>query len=163
VSTKYKPKNREECELRYGAIDHTDKVKPVWPNERKWMTTLILPTLTKKIINTATGKVWDKVYCNIDMAKPLVETIEFLHIKNLLNEIKSFDGCFNIRDVRGISGRQSLHSWGLAIDFNADDNALGCKPTWSRQFIFAMRLMGWEWGGDFGRCDGMHFSWIESE
>lgn len=163
MRVQFKAKDPAEAELRYGAIVKTATGKLVWPNESNWMTLLALPKITHKIINSATGKPWDKVYCNKDVAKPLVETLELMHIIGILAEIKTFDGCFNVRDRRGAPGKLSLHSYGLALDFNASLNPLGSTPKWSDRFIATMRRMGWCYGGDFKRLDGMHFSWIGDE
>jgi hypothetical protein len=71
--------------------------------------------------------------------------------------LETFDGSFVIRPVRG--GRNpSLHSWGLAFDFNAAKNPLGAEPTMPAAVVATFHRHGFTWGGDFkNRKDGMHF------
>jgi hypothetical protein len=46
------------------------------------------------------------------------------------------------------------------LDFNAKDNPLGGKSTWSEAFVRCWTDVGWIWGGDFKtRLDAMHFQW----
>lgn len=144
---------------RYGVIAMNPGAKPVWAQERDWMTLVVLPKVAHTIINTATGKPWDKIYCSKDIAKPLVNTIELLHFKELLKEIKTFDGCFNIRHIRGEPGALSLHSYGIAVDFNAAENQLGQDSKLSVELINVFLQMGWTWGGAFKRKDPMHFEY----
>ena len=73
-----------------------------------------------------------------------------------LNELKTFDGCFNIRKKRGL-GSMSLHAWGLAIDVNAAWNGLNVTPVLSAGFVKCFTDAGFEWGGTWTRKDGMHF------
>lgn len=54
----------------------------------------------------------------------------------------------------------SLHSYGVAVDFNWDTNPMG--PTLDSDlppaFIANFKAHGWEWGGDWkGIKDPMHF------
>jgi hypothetical protein len=35
-----------------------------------------------------------------------------------------FGGCFNVRPMRGSASRPSMHSWGIAIDFDPERNQL---------------------------------------
>ena len=114
-----------------------------------------------------------KIYCNKEMVIPL-ETA-FLNVINLglQDEVKTFDGCFNIRAIRGeektvenfIKTGQiekamiymSVHSWGVAIDLNAAWNGLGKTPEISEDFVSCFKMAGFDWGGDWKRLDGMHF------
>jgi hypothetical protein len=98
----------------------------------------------------------DKIYCNKDLVKPLLSAICELHATGHIKELKTWDGCFNIRKKRGLSS-SSLHSWGIAIDLNAATNALGAKPTLSAGFVKCFTNNGFEWGGTWRRLDGMHF------
>ena len=97
-----------------------------------------------------------KIYCNKDLVKPLLGAICELHATGHIKELKTWDGCFNIRKKRGLSS-SSLHSWGIAIDVNAATNALGAKPTLSAGFVKCFTNNGFEWGGTWRRVDAMHF------
>lgn len=104
------------------------------------------------------GVIPKKLYCNKDIVKPLEIAFKNLISRNKVTELKTFDGCFNIRKKRGLSS-MSLHSWGIAIDVNAAWNGLGKKPTLSKEFVDCFKDAGFEWGGDWSgsRVDGMHF------
>lgn len=97
-----------------------------------------------------------KIYCNKDLVKPLILSFCELCATGHIRELKTWDGCFNIRKKRGLSS-SSLHSWGIAIDINAATNGLGAKPTLSPGFVKCFTNNGFEWGGTWRRADGMHF------
>lgn len=83
----------------------------------------------------------------------------------LIKELKTYDGCTNIRKKRGLND-YSIHSWGLALDFNAALNPLGVKMgsrkgMFSKAFLDVWRKHGWVCGADFGRPDGMHFQYTK--
>lgn len=102
------------------------------------------------------GVIPKKLYCNRDMVIPLQCAFENLIKRGLVGELRTWDGCFNIRRKRGgISS--SLHSWGLAVDLNAAWNRMGRKPTLSPAFVQCWKDAGFEWGGDWRLPDGMHF------
>jgi hypothetical protein len=102
------------------------------------------------------GVIPKKIYCNKDMIKPLAAAFQALIVTGHVKELKTWDGCFNIRKKRGLSS-SSLHSWGLAIDVNAAWNALGKQPTLSPGFVKCFTDNGFDWGGTWKRKDGMHF------
>ena len=83
----------------------------------------------------------------------------FLQIidEGLTDEIKSWDGCFNVRMVRGSKDTYSLHSWGIAVDINAATNALGADGDMHPRLVEIFKAHGFDWGGDFKRVDKMHF------
>ena len=70
------------------------------------------------------GVIPKRLYCNKAIIKPLEQAFKNLIQRNKVNELKTWDGCFNVRKKRGLSS-QSLHSWGIAIDVNAAWNGLG--------------------------------------
>jgi hypothetical protein len=84
------------------------------------------------------------------------KTLQFL---GLYREIKTCDEAFNIRFINGSDSVLSVHSWGVAIDLNADHNPLGSEGSWSNAFIEVMHqnqiFCGQSW---IGRKDPMHFS-----
>lgn len=102
------------------------------------------------------GVIPKRLYCNKDIIISLWNAFSNLVSTGYVKELKTFDGCFNIRKVKG-SVIQSLHSWGLAIDVNAQTNQMGKEPTLSSGFIKCFTDAGFDWGGNFKRKDGMHF------
>jgi hypothetical protein len=102
------------------------------------------------------GVIPKKLYCNKDLVAPLSLAFKNLITRGFVNELKTWDGCFNIRKKRGLSS-MSLHSWGIAIDVNAAWNGLGKTPTLSAGFVKCFTDAGFDWGGTWTRKDGMHF------
>lgn len=102
------------------------------------------------------GMIPKKIYCNKDMVKPLSMAFKKLIDTKAVNELKTWDGCFNIRTKRGLSS-MSLHSWGIAVDVNAFENGLNQTPKLSKQFVECFTTSGFDWGGIWTRKDGMHF------
>lgn len=143
-----------QAEKRYGPI-----VNGKWVNEIKFMIALpIPPSISPYLRNNATGSDTKRIYCNTDMAGPLIHAFNNLAQKGLLKELYTFDGCFCIRNVRG-ADFLSAHAYGLAIDLNAATNQLGKEPTLSVNFVDCFTSVGFTWGGNFKRKDGMHFSY----
>jgi hypothetical protein len=110
----------------------------------------------------------NKIYINRDAINPLETVLNRLISLGPYKEITTWDGCFNIRFVRGSKTKMSIHSWGLAIDINAADNPLnmtkekaasyGLKP-FSKLFDEIWADAGWTCGSSFTRPDGMHFEY----
>lgn len=119
------------------------------------------------------GLIPKKLYCNKDMVGPLTAVFKSLIETGCINELKSWDGCFNVRVVRGYesiynslvsAGKQaeaddylSIHSWAVVVDVNAAENGLGQIPKLSAAFVKCFTDAGFDWGGLFSRKDGMHF------
>jgi hypothetical protein len=105
------------------------------------------------------GVIPKKIYCNTDLIKPLSKVFEMLIFTGFIQDLKTWDGCFNIRMQRGSDSQYSLHSWAIAVDVNAAWNQFGKPPTLSADFVDIWKQCGFDWGGDFGqrRIDGMHF------
>lgn len=102
------------------------------------------------------GVIPKRLYCNRDMVKPLEQAFRNLIATGYVKELKTWDGCFNIRKKRGLSS-PSLHSWGVALDLNAAWNGFGSKPTLSTGFVKCFTDAGFDWGGVWSKPDGMHF------
>lgn len=102
------------------------------------------------------GVIPKRIYCNKDLVKPLENAFRNLIQRGYVKELKTWDGCFNIRKKRGLSS-MSLHSWAIAIDVNAFENGLNQTPKLSSGFVKCFTDVGFEWGGTWTRKDGMHF------
>jgi len=123
--------------------------------ERKWMKLWDIPD----DINKAIPALPNKMYVNTYMVAPLEATFRALIAAGVHTEIRTYDGCFVIRKMRGLSSI-SLHSFGLAVDLNAAWNPLKGKVTWSKKFLQVWRDNLWTVGADWPtRTDGMHFQW----
>jgi hypothetical protein len=102
------------------------------------------------------GVIPKRIYCNKDLIKPLEAAFKALIATGCVNELKTWDGCFNIRKKRGLAS-MSLHSWAIAIDVNAFENGLNVTPKLSAKFVKCFTDNGFDWGGTWQRKDGMHF------
>jgi hypothetical protein len=102
------------------------------------------------------GIIPKRIYCNRLMVEPLKKAFKNLIDTGSIKELKTWDGCFNIRKKRGLS-TMSMHSWGLAIDVNAFENGLYATPKLSPTFVKCFTDAGFDWGGNWLRQDGMHF------
>ena len=119
-------------------------------NELKYMTVWDVPA------HLEIGVIPKRLYCNKIIVAPLSQAFTNLIDREFVKELKTFDGCFNVRRKRGLKSL-SLHSWGIAVDVNAAWNGLGKEPTLSEGFIKCFTDAGFEWGGTWKRPDGMHF------
>lgn len=102
------------------------------------------------------GVIPKKIYCNKDLVVPLKEALINLIQRGYVKELKTWDGCFNIRRKKGNSS-PSLHSWGIAIDVNAAWNGWNKPTTLSDGFVKCFTDAGFDWGGYWKTKDGMHF------
>tara|TARA_R110000868_G_scaffold94523_5_gene260749 strand:+ start:722 stop:1138 length:417 start_codon:yes stop_codon:yes gene_type:complete len=102
------------------------------------------------------GVIPKRLYCNKDLVLPLTKAFKNLIATGNVKELKTWDGCFNIRKMRGLKS-MSLHSWGVAIDVNAAWNGLNKTPVLSAGFVKCFTDAGFDWGGTWQRKDGMHF------
>ena len=102
------------------------------------------------------GVIPKKIYCSKYLIDPLTQAFKNVIQNGLQQELKTWDGCFNIRTKRGTAS-MSLHSWGLAIDINAHENQFGKVPTISKQLVKCFTDAGFDWGGEWSKPDGMHF------
>ena len=112
----------------------------------------------------------NKIYCNKIIMEDLCKVFNDLVRTKLINEIISYDGCFNPRYIRGLEHKKILsnHAFGTALDFNASQNPLGrsreecitagLKP-FTTQFIQVWGEYNFLSGEKFRRKDLMHFEY----
>lgn len=124
-------------------------------------------------INAVIRTIPNKIYCNKDLVPLLLAAFGNIIDRGCYSEIKTWDGCFNVRPKRAYEniyntlikqGKReeaikflSIHAWGMAIDINASGNGLGKEPTLSQLLVRCFTDAGFIWGGNFKRKDGMHF------
>lgn len=119
-------------------------------NESKFMVMWDVPT------SLEVGVIPKKIYCNRMMIEPLTRAFNNVISRGLTSQLKTWNGCFNIRRKRAAAS-MSLHSWGIAIDINAAWNGFGKTPTMSPELVKCFTDAGFAWGGLWKRPDGMHF------
>lgn len=145
----------DEAVQRYGKIENG-----IWNDESKWCVVYNVPTvIAEKLLNSANHKPTYHIYLNKDLIEPLTNAFSNIIKNNLENKLETFDGCFNIRDVRGIPGQISAHAYALALDLNASTNKLGDSDgDMDLNLVKAFTDAGFKWGGAFNRIDKMHYS-----
>lgn len=137
--------------------------------EKKWMINWHAPIEALEL-NPLFPK---KIYVNKLIVPYLDAAVKLLIATGLIKEITSFGGCFNPRLQRGSTNRISIHSWGLAFDFNVAENPLVSVPKgmrlelrkkfvkWSEKFLDCWRTAGFDCGADWkNTLDGMHFELV---
>lgn len=135
---------------------------------KKWMVMYTLPVwLLEHFPKAYNGVHVTRIYMNKEAQKPFEAVMHDLVCTGLIKELKSYDGCWNVRNMRGTSV-PSVHSWGLAFDFNAKLNPLGVKwgsrpGMFSKSFLDVWAKHGWTVGAYFGggRSDAMHFQYTK--
>ena len=82
----------------------------------------------------------------------------------LADRVRTYEGSYAARFVRGRPGQLSSHAYGSAFDINQRWNRLGHLPARAgaegsvRELVDIANAHGFFWGGHFkGRPDGMHF------
>jgi len=130
----------KQCLAKFGEPSASNKCMTLWD----------VPT------ELEIGIIPKRIFCNRLMVEPLKKAFKNLIDTGAVKELKTWDGCFNIRKKRGLS-TMSLHSWGLAIDVNAFENGLYQTPKLSPTFAKCFTDAGFDWGGTWLRCDAMHF------
>lgn len=148
-----------QAQTRYGTITNG-----LWPLESLhaslWEMPLAMAGELYHWLNTATALPVTHIYALTDMHAPLEAALTAVIDLKLASQLQSFDGCHNIRAIRGRPDTQSAHSWAGAIDINAATNALGTPGDISDDFAECFMLQGFTWGKRFKRSDPMHFSWL---
>ena len=109
------------------------------------------------------GNPWShKIYGNYVLEDPLRKALGLIVSRGLAGELHTYDGCFNIRRSKG-GGIMSMHSWGLAVDFNAAENPYGGATQFSDDFIKCFAESGFESGSLWSTPDSRHFQivWVK--
>ena len=134
-------------------------------NKRKFETEFMMMWDVPPDIIEAIPVLPSRLFIHKLIEMPLEVTFRELIIKGLHKEIETFDGIYNPRYIRGSTTIPSRHSWGLAIDLNADKNKLGqVEPDFTPEFLGVWRDIGWTVGADwYNRPDPMHFQWDKFE
>jgi hypothetical protein len=139
---------------KYGVVENG-----IWPREAEFCSSLVIPPdLAAHWINMVTYAPTARIYCNKDIQAPLVCALQNVRDRGLLAQLKTFDGCFMIRDVRAQPGTLSAHAYALALDLNAATNQLGSSGDLDPAFVKCFTDEGFVWGGGFERPDPMHFT-----
>lgn len=95
--------------------------------------------------------------------EPLKLFFDQIEKRKLLSMIKTFNGSYVPRLIRGSKTQLSSHAFGIAFDINMQWNMLSTEPALLghegsvRELVPIAHDHGFYWGGHFSRKDGMHF------
>lgn len=159
----FKPLTASQMQSRFGKIEFRinpdgNSVTILNDWKSKNIVTLDMPFLKN------TGPYFtSKISVHKDAADKFQKLFRAWEEKGLLHLIKSYDGAFNPRLIRGSNTTLSTHAFGIAIDINVRWNGLGSVPARKgqegsvRELVPIANKLGFFWGGHFTRKDGMHF------
>jgi hypothetical protein len=126
-------------------------------------TVLIDPVWRQHNIREIEVPILGTVTCHRTLATQLraaLQEVARAGLAHLIN-VPQFGGCYSPRFInRDPAGRLSHHSWGIAVDLNARDNAYGTRPDQDPRLVKIMEEHGFTWGGRWLIPDGMHFEWV---
>lgn len=84
--------------------------------------------------------------------------LELVLARGLREQVVNYAGIYAKRSKRGQVGYISTHSWGIAIDLEAERFGLGSTERFSPEVCSCFYEVGFTYGGDFdGRKDPMHW------
>jgi hypothetical protein len=118
------------------------------------------PAWIEANIAEASVPILGAVTCHRVMLPQLAGALAEIEEEGLATLIRPEDyaGCYAPRFIdRDPSLPLSNHAFGLAIDLNADTNALGTQGDMDPRIVEIFARWGFEWGGYWDRPDPMHF------
>lgn len=105
------------------------------------------------------GQLAHSLRCHPIAAEPFRHVFAVLAAEGLWHELRSFGGGYTFRTKRTDATALSVHSWGLAADFNVETNRQGTPGDMSSAIVQVFEAAGFAWGGRFPTSDPMHFQY----
>ena len=91
------------------------------------------------------------------------QAFEAIKAAGLQDQVRNYSGIYNKRVIRGQTSHPSTHSWGIAIDLEAEKYPLGSTRRFTDEIVKIFKDAGFFYGGDFrSRKDPMHFQFCEA-
>jgi hypothetical protein len=96
--------------------------------------------------------------CHHLIVENFQQAFEAIQSAGLRDQVKNYSGIYAARPIRGQTAHPSTHSWGIAIDLEADKYPLGSTQRFPDSIVKIFQDAGFFYGGDFiSRKDPMHF------
>lgn len=109
------------------------------------------------------GKPVNKSRCHALIVENVQKMFEDIRAAGFADQVKNYSGMYAKRAIRGRSSHPSTHSWGIAIDLEADKYPLGSLNRFPPEIVQVFRSAGGFYGGDFkSRKDPMHVQWAQA-
>lgn len=103
------------------------------------------------------GRTVHRARCHRALIDNFVHAFERIASRGLQDHARNYSGIYARRNARGLQ-KFSTHSWGIAIDLEAEKFPLGSDKRQHLGVIESFAEAGFAYGGDFvGRKDPMHF------
>jgi hypothetical protein len=103
-----------------------------------------------------------KARCHKLIVDNFLKAFQDIKAAGLQDQLKNYSGIYARRSIRGFGSHPSTHSWGIAIDLEAEKFPLGSTKRFADPIINIFRSAGFFYGGDFqSRKDPMHFQFCE--
>ena len=98
------------------------------------------------------------VQCHRLTIPQLRRALQEVEAAGLASKITSYAGCYVPRFIeRNPTRAVSLHTWGIAFDFNAATNQMGTRGDMDPRLVEIFERWGFRWGGRWSVPDPMHF------
>ena len=144
------PEGLPEIEEVFGRFAFVEKSGALVAPDEAWV--------AASILGVKLPIVSQSVECHRKIEAPLLNALKELARAGLAHEVRSCEGCYWPRHKMHDPARElSLHSWGVAIDFNASTNLPGTAGNMHSHVVEVFAKHGFYWGGHFG--DPMHFQY----
>jgi len=98
-----------------------------------------------------------KIFINKDFRPELEKALRNIIDRGYASELKTWDGCYQLRAKVANAGSYSMHAWGLAVDLNAGENGYNKPVRLSEGFIKCFTNCHIIAGAYWKTPDGMHF------
>lgn len=108
----------------------------------------------------ATVPILGRVRCHRLFVPQLRAALAEIQRSGLTRSIRrdQYGGCYVPRFIERDPNRSvSLHTWGIAVDFNVPTNMPGSRGDIDRRVVAIFKKWGMRWGGDWSTPDPMHF------
>lgn len=108
------------------------------------------------------GRPVKRAQCHRLVVENFQKTLEDLKAAGLDGQVKNYSGIYAQRPIRGLGSHPSTHSWGIAIDLEAERFPLGSTERFPDEIVKVFQNAGFFYGGDFqSRKDPMHFQFCK--
>jgi hypothetical protein len=146
------PWGLDEIIATFGNIDDPDF-------ETKYITSFVPPYPIRY-----EGQVVKSMRCHRLLVPVFLSVFTEIKNKGLADLASEYSGIYQPRPIRGFKSYPSTHSWGIAIDINAESNPLGSETsTMDMRIVKIFKHHGFFWGGKFKkRKDPMHFQYARA-